>query len=54
MKRGWIRVLALLWPLTVALSGGCEGGFVTEAARSSLASFVNQVFTTAVNETIDP
>jgi len=47
------RVLLLVISVTV-VSGGCDAGFVAEAGRSSLASFVNEVLTTAVNETINP
>jgi len=33
---------------------GCTTGFVQEAAQSSLASFVIDVFSTAVNDSIKP
>ena len=35
-----------------ALAAGCEGGFVQDAARDSLAAFLSDIFTTAVNDTI--
>lgn len=38
---------------TTALTG-CETGFVSDAARESLSSFVINVFTTAVSESINP
>lgn len=31
---------------------GCTSGYVNGAARRSLASFINDVFTTAINATI--
>lgn len=36
------------------LAAGCEGGFVTESARTSLASFVTDIISTAVESTIGP
>ncbi len=38
---------------TTALTG-CETGFVSDAARESLSSFVVNVLTTAVTESINP
>ena len=38
---------------TTALTG-CESGFVSDAARESLSSFVVNVLTTAVTESINP
>jgi len=43
--------VALLIALA-ALAAGCETGFVEDAARDSLAAFLSDVFTTAVNDTI--
>jgi len=40
--------------LAVVLLAGCETGFVQDAARTSLASFVTNIFSTAVTETIGP
>ena len=40
--------------LVIAFAAGCETGFVTTAARTSLASFVTDVFATAINGTIGP
>jgi hypothetical protein len=34
------------------LSRGCLVGFVQDAARDSLAAFLSDVFTTAVNSTV--
>ena len=44
----------LLALLAAAFSTGCETGFVTDAARTSLASFVIDVVSTAANEEIGP
>ncbi len=44
----------LLAVLAVAFSTGCETGFVTDAARTSLASFVVDVVSTAANDGIGP
>jgi hypothetical protein len=44
----------LLVLLAAAFSTGCETGFVTEAARTSLASFVIDVVSTGANEAIGP
>ena len=52
-RRNSSLVLLLVISATV-VSGGCDAEFVLEAGRSSLASFVNEVLTTAVNETISP
>lgn len=52
MKRGTQKTV---WPLPIALSAfaaGCETGFVEDAARESLAAFLSNVFSTAVNNTI--
>jgi len=40
--------------LSLAFVAGCEQGFVTEAARTSLSSFVIDIISTAVDETIGP
>ena len=45
------------WPLvilTAVFAAGCEGGFIGDAARDSLASFLTSAFSTAVNATINP
>lgn len=47
-------VFSLLGILTLVLSAGCETGFVADAYRSSAASFINQVVSSAVNETVNP
>ncbi len=36
------------------LVAGCESGFVTESARTSLAAFVTDVLSTAVESAISP
>ncbi len=46
------RAATLLLILAAALSAGCETGFIESAARDSLASFMVDIFSTAVNETI--
>jgi len=35
-----------------ALTAGCTTGFIQDSARDSLAAFLSDVFTTAVNDTI--
>ena len=55
MKRRRSSVLiGLIAFLGLILTPGCETGFVTEAARDSLASFVTSVFGTAVSATLQP
>jgi len=52
------RRLPLLIVLLAAIAGtvltGCEISFVGDAARQSLSSFVIDVFSTAVDATINP
>ncbi len=48
------RLFLAMLILTGALVTGCETGFVTDAARRSLSSFVIDLVTTAANETIAP
>ncbi len=48
------KIVAALIMIVAVLTMGCESGFITDEARSSLASFVTGVVTTAVNETINP
>ena len=40
--------------LTVILLAGCETGFLQDAARTSLASFATNAFSSAVNAAIGP
>ena len=40
--------------LTAILSVGCESDWVARAARANLASFVTDVVSVAVNETLNP
>ena len=47
----WVTGLIVL---ASALAAGCTTGFIQDAARTSLASFVNGVVSTAVTETIGP
>ena len=49
------RFRSLLLVLAIAaaiLSTGCTTGFIAGAARTSAASFLTSVFSTAVNETL--
>jgi hypothetical protein len=47
----WVTGLVVL---ASALAAGCTTGFIQDAARTSLASFVNGVVSTAVNQTLGP
>ena len=47
----WVTGLVVL---ASALAAGCTTGFIQDAARTSLASFVTGVVSTAVTETIGP
>ena len=49
-RRTWSSVLMLF--LLGAAGTGCDSTAVTDAARTSLSSFVISIFTAAVNETI--
>ena len=51
-RRTWSSVLIML--LMSATTTGCDSTAVTDAARTSLSSFVISVLTAAVNETINP
>ena len=44
-----LAAFAVLLLVTVS---GCQTGFIAGAVRSSAASFLNNVFSTVVNETI--
>lgn len=52
-RRSHLFTLLVTVAATTALTG-CETGFVSDAARESLSSFVINVFTTAVSESINP
>jgi hypothetical protein len=39
---------------TAALATGCATGFVEQAARGSVASFLTEVLTTAVDGAVNP
>ena len=54
VRRCSLAVFMCLVALGVCLSTGCATGFIREQARTSLASFVTGVFSTAVNEVINP
>ena len=47
-------ILSLLVILAATLGAGCDYDFVTNAGRSAVTSFINEVLTTAVNETVNP
>ncbi len=47
-----LTVLAAVVTTTILM--GCETGFIADAARENLSSFVIDVFTTAASESIDP
>jgi len=52
--RKCLATLASLAIVSCALSTGCERGFIDDAARASLSSFVTEVISTAVTEVINP
>ena len=54
MIRARNTLIAAISAFVIVLASGCETGFVTNAARTSLASFVTDVFASAVNGTIGP
>ena len=54
MIRAKNTLIAAISALVIVLAVGCETGFITTAARTSLASFVTDVFATAVNGTLNP
>lgn len=54
MIRARNTLIAAGLALMVVLAAGCETGFVTAAARTSLASFVIDIVSVAANETINP
>ena len=47
-------VVVALVIVAAGLLAGCETGFVNKAGRSALASFINEVITTAVDGTVNP
>ena len=49
-----IRVVTVAIGVALWFVSGCSTGFIQEAAQSNLASFVIDVFSTAVNSTVDP
>lgn len=48
------RTLALLASLSALLTVGCTAQVVSDAARTSLSSFITSVLTTSVNAAINP
>ena len=54
MARRSSLVFSSLVVVTALLMAGCDAGFVTEAARSSLASFATDIASTIINATIAP
>ena len=52
-RRSTLIVLPLA-VLVAVFATGCENGYVADAARSSVAGFVNSVLSTAVNNVINP
>ncbi len=54
IERRISRLMTGLLLLAVAFIAGCETGFIQEAARASLASFLTNVANTVVNETVGP
>jgi len=52
IKHATRRTLTWLLVGLAALAGGCETGFVQDAARTNLASFMTDIFSTAVNTAI--
>ena len=48
------RIVSALAVLVLAFSSGCEWGFVTRAARTNASSFLVDVFSAVVNETVSP
>ncbi len=53
MIRRRLAVLCLA-ALSATLAVGCSPGFVEQAARTSFAGFLVNVFSTAVNEAVTP
>ena len=47
-------VLGLAMVIAVAFTAGCSYDFVTEAARNNAASFLVDIFATAVDATVGP
>ena len=54
MNRTKNTLIAAISAIMMVLATGCETGFVTQAARESLASFVNDVVAGAVNGALGP
>lgn len=50
-RRSCIVLLAIL---TMVAGAGCATGYVEDAARTSLSSFVISIFSTAVADTVNP
>ena len=54
MNRTKNTLIASISAFVIVLATGWETGFVTRAARTSLASFVTEVFAGAVDGTLNP
>lgn len=54
IQRRFSLLIVVLAAISSTILTGCETGFVGDAARQSLSSFVINVFSTAVNATITP
>lgn len=54
LPQRYFRRLSVLGLLLTTLLAGCEQGFVQEAARDSIASFLTSIVNTAVTETVNP
>ncbi|UCE60476.1 MAG: hypothetical protein JSU63_01760 [Phycisphaerales bacterium] len=52
--RKCLAIFASLAIVSGTLSTGCDRGFIDDAARASLASFVTEVISTAATEAINP
>ena len=54
MIRARNTLIAVGLAMLIVLAAGCEIGIVNSAARTSLASFINNVVSGAVDATINP
>ncbi|MCH8149216.1 MAG: hypothetical protein IH987_14745 [Planctomycetes bacterium] len=54
MIRARNTLIAAGLAMVIVFAAGCEVGIVNTAARTSLASFINNVVSGAVNATINP
>ena len=54
MNRTKNTLIAAISALVIVLAAGCGPALVTQAARTSLASFVTEVFAGAVDSALGP